>query len=87
MIADALAAHLAPEGVAESSRQRPGLAPARRALLEEDLDLTPLERVLIAEETARVAELRGRRAKRHQVVIFDDLRHFLDWERREGIEP
>lgn len=51
----------------------------RTAQLERDLALTPEQRVLEAEETARLGERRGR-PHRHRVMTFDHYEEFLDWQ-------
>lgn len=63
-----------------------GLGVSRRAQLEADLDLTPEERVLIAEQTALIADLRRRRPARDQVIAFERYEDFLDWSRREALD-
>jgi len=64
----------------------PGLGPARQAQLEADLALSPEERVALAEETARVADLRRPGAGEMQrVLAFESLEDFLDWQRREDL--
>ena len=59
-----------------------GLGDSRRAQLLADLRLTPEERVLAAEETARVSLLlrppAGKRA-----IAFDRYEDYLDWKSRE----
>jgi hypothetical protein len=64
-----------------------GLGSGRQAQLEADLALTPEERVLIAEQTALIADLRGRRPARDQVISFERFEDFLDWKRREALGP
>lgn len=64
-----------------------GLDRSRKVQLEADLALTPEERVLIAEQTLLVADLRNRRPARDQVVAFDRYEDFLGWRWREGIDP
>jgi predicted transcriptional regulator len=65
----------------------PGLGPSRQAQLVADLELTPEERVLIAEQTALIADLRGRRRSHDQVLTFDRYEDFLDWKDREASRP
>lgn len=64
-----------------------GLDAGRRTQLEADLELTAEERVLIAEQTLLVADLRNRRPVRDQVVAFERYEDFLGWRWREGIDP
>jgi hypothetical protein len=60
-----------------------GLGPSRLVQLEADLRLTPEERVLAAEETARLGDLvRGPRHVSHQVLSFDRYEDYVDWKRR-----
>lgn len=62
-----------------------GLGESRLAQLEADLALTPEERVLAAESTARVAELRGRRPQRDRVIGFERFEDFRAWEVRDEL--
>jgi hypothetical protein len=64
-----------------------GLGASRLAQLVADLALTPEQRVLEAERTARAAEER-RRAAGRQVWIrsFDRYEDYLDWKRRGDLE-
>lgn len=64
-----------------------GLSPGRLEQLEADLALTPEQRVRHAEQTARVAELRGPAPQRDRVIGFDHIEDFFAWERREAITP
>ena len=64
-----------------------GLGPSRTAQLEADLVLTPEERVQIAEQTATISALRGRRPPREQIIAFDRYEDFLDWKKREALDP
>lgn len=66
---------------------RPGLNEHRLQQLEADLALSTEERVALAEQTALVAQLRGRPPQRDRIVGFDRLEDFLAWERREGLDP
>jgi hypothetical protein len=65
----------------------PGLGSSRQAQLEADLALSPEERVRLAEETARVADLRGAEPQRERIILFARLEDFMTWQRREGILP
>lgn len=63
-----------------------GLGEHRLQQLEADLSLTPEQRVLAAEETARVAEhMRRVRPNRNRVIQFDRYEDYLDWKRREAL--
>lgn len=63
------------------------LGPARQAQLEADLALTPEERVLRAQQTAAVGDIRRRRTPlRRRVVAFDRTEDFFAWERWEAID-
>lgn len=65
-------------------RRRPGLGALRRAQLIAFLRLTPEERVLAAEETARVTFLRAR-PRKQRVIGFERYEDYLDWKEREEI--
>jgi hypothetical protein len=65
----------------------PGLGSSRQAQLEADLALTPEQRVRHAEETARVADLRGAEPQRARIILFARLEDFMTWQRREEILP
>lgn len=60
-----------------------GLGPSRTRQLIADLELTPLERVRAAEETARVTALR--RPPVQQVVAFDRYEDYLAWKRIQEV--
>jgi hypothetical protein len=60
------------------------IGPYRRSQLEADLRLTPEQRVLEAERTARVSELRAPKWRGDRVLTFDTYEDYLDWERWEG---
>jgi putative transcriptional regulator len=62
---------------------RKGLGPSRLAQLTRDLQLTPEQRVLAAEETLRQAGV-PRRPRRHHVLAFDRYEEFLDWKKSRG---
>jgi len=59
----------------------PRLDPYRRAQLEADLALTPTERVLAAERTAREAP---RRRSGVVFLSFDSFEEYFEWKRREA---
>ncbi len=63
---------------------RSGLGTYRQTQLEADLTLTPTERVLSAERTAR-ATGRGNRPTFQRVVTFDRYEDFLEWKRQEDL--
>jgi hypothetical protein len=60
-----------------------GLGEYRRTQLESDLALTPEERVLEAERTAREAELARGATPGAGVRFFDRYEDYLAWKRRE----
>jgi hypothetical protein len=60
-----------------------GLGEYRRTQLEADLALTPEERVLEAERTAREAELARGVAPGAGVRFFDRYEDYLTWKRHE----
>ncbi len=60
----------------------PRLDESRRAMLEADLALSPTERVLAAERTAREVPVRRFGAL---FVTFDRFEDYLDWKRREAL--
>ena len=62
-----------------------GLGAYRLAQLEADLALTPTERVLRAEQTARAVAVRERKPIRSRVVTFDRYEDFLEWKRGEDL--
>jgi predicted transcriptional regulator len=61
----------------------PRLDDSRRGLLKADLALSPTERVLAAERTAREAPVRRYGAL---FVTFDRFEDYLEWKRRESTE-
>ncbi|HRQ77671.1 MAG TPA: ribbon-helix-helix domain-containing protein [Gemmatimonadaceae bacterium] len=70
------------DGTGASRSERPRLDPSRRAQLRADLALTPLERVLAAERTAREVP---RRRFAALYVGFERAEDYLEWKRLESI--
>ena len=65
-----------------------GLGESRLQQLESDLRLTPAQRVRAAEDTARVGRLVSEpRQRPNQVLSFERYEDYLDWKRREAIQP
>jgi hypothetical protein len=62
-----------------------GLGPSRFAQLSADLLLTPEERVIAAEETARATPAR-RHGRVQRVIGFDRYEDYLDFKRRDALE-
>ncbi len=62
--------------------QLPRLDDSRRVMLKADLALTPTERVLAAERTAREVPVHRFGAL---FVTFDRFEDYLEWKRRETI--
>ena len=94
LIADALGASLAAapggggpprvrEALPSSYATTPGLGEQRLAQLRSDLALTPEQRVLEAEQTARAVP--PVEAPWTGVLIFDRFEDYLAWKRREAI--
>ncbi len=63
----------------------PGLGASRQAQLQADLRLTPTERVLGAERTARLDKVRGRVVAADRILSFDRYEDYLDWRRRDDL--
>ncbi len=63
----------------------PGLGASRQAQLQADLRLTPTERVLGAERTARLDEVRGRVVAADRILSFNRYEDYLDWRRRDDL--
>jgi hypothetical protein len=63
---------------------QPGLGPLRLAQLAADLRLTPEQRVLAAEETARATIARGT-VRAQRAIGFGNLNDYLDWKRLEEL--
>lgn len=59
-----------------------GLGAGRSAQLEADMALTPERRVLEAELTARLADLREGRGRRRFVMTFERYEDYLEWKDR-----
>ncbi len=64
-----------------------GLGDQRLAQLEADLALSPEQRIREAEETARLAESRGRAWRGDRVLMFDRYEDYLAWERSADLPP
>ena len=64
-----------------------GLGALRTAQLEADLRLTPEERVIEAERTLQVEDVRrgSRKAQQDRLLTFDRYEDYVDWKRREAI--
>ncbi|HEY2824894.1 MAG TPA: hypothetical protein VGI83_05045, partial [Gemmatimonadales bacterium] len=93
VVVDAVRAYLgrrAPvaSGVAEETPApytvRPGLGEHRLQQLQADLKLTPTERVLAGENTAKTAR-RRRPPVPHRVIQFDRLEDFFAWQRADDL--
>lgn len=63
---------------------RPGLGEHRLQQLQADLRLTPTERVIAAENTAKIAR-RRRPPVPNRVIHFDRLEDFYAWQRADDI--
>ncbi len=63
----------------------PGLGASRQAQLQADLHLTPTERVLGAERTARLDQVRGRVVAADRILSFNRYEDYLDWRRRDDL--
>ena len=71
-------------GAAPPEVARPGLGPQRAQQLAADLELTPEQRVLEAELTARLALVREDRGRRSFIVTFERYDDYLHWKAREA---
>jgi hypothetical protein len=61
-----------------------GLGSYRVAQLEADLELTPEERVLEAERTARLDKVAAwKRPHTERIIVFNRYDDYLEWKRRE----
>jgi predicted transcriptional regulator len=94
VIADALRAYVAaPAAVREPAAlpynaRAAGLGELRLHQLQADLRLTPEQRVRAAEQTARLAErTRGRAPAAGRVVTFERFEDYVDWKRKEQLQP
>ena len=90
VLVDALRQYLArPEGAVHEGEVAylGGLGALRTAQLEADLRLTPEERVIEAERTLRVEDVRSgsRKAQQDRLLTFDRYEDYVDWKRREAI--
>jgi predicted transcriptional regulator len=92
VLVDALRTYLREDTASGAAVREPaaqyvvGLGPSRQAQLEADLELTAEDRARIAEETARVGDLRRRVARRSQVISFERLEDFYAWEKLEALD-
>jgi predicted transcriptional regulator len=92
VLVDALRTYLREDTASGAAVREPaaqyvvGLGPSRQAQLEADLRITAEERARIAEETARVGDLRRRVARRSQVISFERLEDFYAWEKLEALD-
>jgi hypothetical protein len=64
-----------------------GLGPQRLAQLASDLELTPEERVRLAQQTAAAGTARRRPVQPDRVIAFDRLEDYFAWERHEDLMP
>ena len=93
VLVDALRQYLAGQARPRASRVDPyhasvaGIGEQRRAQLAADLDLTPEERVKEAERTARVSELLHPSGCGDRVLTFETYEDYLEWDRRERLQP
>jgi len=71
-------------GAASPEAAPPGLGRQRAQQLAADLELTPEQRVLEAELTARLARVREERGRRSFVVTFERYEDYLDWKARDA---
>jgi hypothetical protein len=62
-----------------------GLGEHRLQQLRADLALTPEQRVLAGEQTARVAKRARPRPKAQRVLQFDRYQDYVEWKRREDL--
>jgi predicted transcriptional regulator len=90
VLVDALRQYLAkPEGAVHEGEVAylGGLGALRTAQLEADLRLTPEERVIEAERTLQVEDVRrgSRKAQQDRLLTFDRYEDYVDWKRREAI--
>lgn len=66
----------------ETAAKPPRLDESRRAQLAADLELTPTERVLAAERTAREVPMRSFGVL---FVSFERVEDYLEWKRAESL--
>jgi len=90
VLVDALRQYLArPEGAVHEGEVAylGGLGAQRMAQLEADLRLTAEERVIEAERTLDVEDVRrsSRKAQQDRLLTFDRYEDYVDWKRREAI--
>ena len=62
-----------------------GLGASRQAELHADLALTPEQRVMAAEQTRLVEELRGIEPRRERLETFDRYEDYLAWRQQDAI--
>jgi predicted transcriptional regulator len=85
VISEAVRRYIAdPARALETAASSRGIGALRRAQLLADLRLTPEERVLAAERTARVGTVRER-PRGQRVIGFDRYEDYLAWKRLEEI--
>ena len=82
--AEANSSGTATPGAAPPEVARPGLGPQRARQLAADLELTPEQRVLEAELTARLARVREDHGRRSFVMTCERYEDYLDWKAREA---
>ncbi|MBI1722959.1 MAG: ribbon-helix-helix protein, CopG family [Gemmatimonadetes bacterium] len=97
VVAEALRAYLSGAAGAARAREpalvpyatlpKPGLGEQRLGQLEADLRLSPEERVLAAEDTARAVPGARTRPRYRQVLQFDRFEDFLAWKRHADLAP
>jgi predicted transcriptional regulator len=93
LVAEALRAYLAareaqPTVVREvGGTYAAGLGPGRLAQLTADLELTPEERVRLAQQAADARPPRRRPEQPDRVICFDRLEDYFAWERHEDLAP
>lgn len=85
VISEAVRRYMAdPARALEATAPSPGIGALRRAQLVADLRLTPEQRVLAAERTARATPAR-KRPRGQRVIGFDRYEDYLEWKYGEDI--